>query len=285
MKIREFFRISTYLMFIFSIAGCNLPILISPAATLDRDQISTAAAQTIEVTFTLGALSENLNKPTLTLTPSPQPMAPSATDAVITPTFTNSPLPIPTNTPLYPMIHSTMNTNCRTGPSSDFDVVGYLIVGDKVGVIGKNTNSTWWYIQNPDIPSKYCWVWNQTTIVEGNSSNIPVTTPVPTETPATAQITVTSKVVPVNYTGPCPVDIELTAKVATTLPATVKYSWISSFSYPFTGDEFIFDVAGSQKFTETMTINTDTTGFVRFRITLPYPLKGDRIDIAVNCTP
>lgn len=67
MKIREFFRISTYLMFIFSIAGCNLPILISPAATLDRDQISTAAAQTIEVTFTLGALSENLNKPTLTL--------------------------------------------------------------------------------------------------------------------------------------------------------------------------------------------------------------------------
>jgi len=284
MKIRESFRVSLYLVLIFLIGGCNMPILTSPQATLDRDQISTAAAQTIEVTFTLGALLENLNKPTLTITPSPLTIVPSATMVEFTPTITNAPLKVPTNTPSYPMIHSTINTNCRTGPSSEYDVVGYLMVGDKVGVFGRNANSTWWVIQNPDNLSKYCWVWNQTTIVEGNLSNIPVTTPVPTVTPAIAQITITSKVVPVNYTGPCPVDIELTAKVATTLPATVKYSWLSSFNYPFTADEFIFDVAGSQKFTETMTINTDTTGFVRFRITLPYPLKGDRIDLAVNCT-
>lgn len=284
MKIRELFRASLYLVLIFLISGCNMPIFTSPQPTLDRDQISTAAAQTIEVTFTLGALQENLNKPTLTVTPSPQPIAPSATTTVITPVFTSTLLPIPTNTPLYPMIHSTINTNCRTGPSSDYDVVGYLMVGDKVGVIGRNANSTWWVIQNPDNLSKNCWVWNQTTIVEGNLSNIPVTTPVPTVTPAIAKITITSNAVPVNYSGPCPVDIELTAKIATTLPATVKYSWLSSFSYPFSADEFIFDVAGSQKFSETMTITSDTTGFVRFRITLPYPLKGERIDIAVNCT-
>ena len=173
MKIQESFRVSLYLVLIFLIGGCNMPIFTSPQATLDRDQISTAAAQTIEVTFTLGALLENLNKPTLTITPSPLTIVPSATMVEFTPTVTNAPFKVPTNTPSYPMIHSTINTNCRNGPSSDYDVVGYLMIGDKVGVLGRNANSTWWVIQNPDNLSKICWVWNQTTIVEGNVYKYP----------------------------------------------------------------------------------------------------------------
>lgn len=211
-------------------------------------------------------------------------MAPSVV-LTNTPVPTDTPIPIAVNTPVIPMIHSTVNTNCRSGPSSDYSVIGFLMVDDRVEVRGRNSNSTWWYIQNPADLSKYCWVWNQTTIVEGNKSIIPVITPIATYTPDIAQITLSSKAVPVNYTGICPVNIVLTAKITTNLPVTVGYSWSSNFDYPFSEGEFIFDVAGKQTFTETMAISSSTTGFVRFKVSTPYLLKGDRIDIVINCIP
>jgi uncharacterized protein YgiM (DUF1202 family) len=282
---------------ILSISGCTLSEIFGNQQPIDQNQIRTAVAQTIETTLTIGALLESLNKPTLTGTPVPQVVIPTATGQSViptmspsafltdTPTTTNIPVPIIASTPVVPLIHSTVNTNCRSGPGSNYDVVGYLMIGDRVEVHGKNTNSTWWYIQNPDDLSKYCWVWNQTTTVEGNKSIIPVITPIATNTPEVAQLTITSKAVPVNYTGACPVNIVLTAKITTNLPVTVDYIWTSDFSYSFTGEEFVFDVAGKQTFTETMVINDSTTGYVRLRITSPYLLKGDRINIVITCSP
>lgn len=297
MIIRDAIKSIILLMIILSIAGCNLSEIAGIQKPVDQNQIRTAAAQTIETTLTFGALVESLNKPALTGTPALHEVLPTAMIAgetpaiapsaflVDTPTSTNTPIPIIVSTPVIPMIHSTVNTNCRSGPGSNYDVVGYLMIGDRVEVHGKNTNSTWWYIQKPDDHSKYCWVWNQTTAVEGNVSIIPVITPVATNTPEVAQLTITSKAAPVNYSGACPVNIVLTAKISTNLPVTVDYSWTSDFGYSFTGEEFIFDVAGKQTFTETMVINNSTTGYVRFRITSPYLLKGDRINIVVTCSP
>lgn len=298
MVARDLIRTIFFLIMVFALTGCNLPAVTGTQVNVD--QIRTAAAQTIEATFTIGALANTFSQSTLTNTPVPKEIEPSATVVDLTPvivpsatitntttqtTPTDTPIPIIVNTPVVPMIHSTMSTNCRSGPSSSYDVVGYLLVGDKVEVRGKNSNATWWYIRNPADTSGYCWVWNQTTVVEGNQSIIPVVTPVATVTPEVATLTITSKAVPVNYTGPCPVNIVLTSKITANRPVKVEFTWTSDFGYPFTADEFIFDISGSQKFTETMTIASDTTGYVRFRITSPYLLKGDRINIMVNCLP
>lgn len=277
--------------------GCSIPGIVGSQGIIDEGAIKTSAVQTIEATLTIGALMESLNKPTLTSTPLPVNNEPSATPQstatntmivlTLENTLTPTPTPSPTLalTPTIPMIHSTKNTNCRSGPDSIYEVVGFLLVGERVEVHGRNSNSSWWYIQNPDDPQHNCWVWSQTTVVEGNLSIIPVVTPVPTNTPGVPEFTITSKVVPEVYTGPCPVNIELSAKVSTNLPVTIGYSWVASFGYPFPDEEFTFDVAGKQSFTETMVISSTTAGNVRFRITSPEFIKGDRINIVVTCLP
>jgi hypothetical protein len=297
MSIQKIYRTIFILILIFLIASCNFPGTSGVENDLDPNQIFTAAAKTIQTTLTMGALAESLNKTPVATNTSPESSIPTASLTVLPPTDTpiiiptntfspsNTPIPLITLTPTEPTIHATVNTNCRLGPGSTYDVTGFLLVGDFAKVIGRNSNSTWWYIQNPDNLSKYCWVWNQSTIVEGNLSIIPVITPVATVTPSLPVITLSSSAAPTNYTGPCPVNIVLTGKIKTSLPADITYKWAANFSYPFVTHDFTFDVAGSETFTDTIAISSDTAGYVRFRVYSPYEVKADRIDLVINCTP
>jgi hypothetical protein len=297
MSTQKIHRTSIILILIFLLASCNFPGTSGIQNGLDQDQIFTAAAKTIQTTLTMGALAESFNQTLVATSPSPEGSIPTASQTVVPPSDTpiifptntiapsNTPFPIITFTPTEPTIHATVNTNCRVGPSSNYDVAGFLLVGEYAKVFGRNSNSTWWYIQNPDNLSKYCWVWNQSTIVEGNISIIPVITPIATVTPSVAVITLSSSAAPKNYTGPCPVDIVLTGKIKVSLPVKVKYNWAANFSYPFVAQDFTFDVAGSQTFTQTITISSTTAGYVRFRVYSPYEVKADRIDLVINCVP
>lgn len=283
-----------FLLILLILAGCNMPVTSGSQNNAEIDMIRTQAAQTIEATFTQGALEGLFSQPTATT--GTGEIAPSATQAIIptetptatatnTPLPTETPLPSATSTPLVPIIHSTVNTNCRSGPSKDYEVIGYLNVGDRVEVHGKLSDGSWWYIQNPDNLSKHCWVWNQTTVVDGNLSLIPVITPAPTPTPDTVVITVSSSAAPVSYTGACPVNIVLNGKITTNLPETVTYRWASSFPYAFVAKDIVFASAGSQNVTETMVIAATTAGYVRFRVYSPYEVKADKINLVINCVP
>jgi hypothetical protein len=294
---QKIYRIFIILLVIFLLASCNFPGTAGPQSGLDQDQIFTAAAKTIQTTLTMGALAESFNQTLSAPNPSQEGGIPTASQTVIPPSDTpiifptntfapsNTPFPLITLTPSEPTIHATQNTNCRLGPSSNYDVAGFLMVGDYAKVFGRNSNSSWWYIQNPDNLAKNCWVWNQSTIVEGNISIIPVVTPIATVTPSVAVITLSSSAAPTNYTGPCPVNIVLTGKIKVSLPVKVKYNWAANFSYPFVAQDFTFDVAGSQTFTQTIAISSTTSGYVRFRVYSPYEVKDDRIDLVINCVP
>ncbi len=292
---QKIFRTFFILIMIFIIASCNFPGTSEVQNGMDQNQVFTAAAKTIQTTLTMGALAESFNQTLVATNPSPASstptpsIAPPSDTPIIFPTNTvapsNTPFPVITLTPTVPMIHATANTNCRLGPSSIYDVVGFLMVGDYVKVFGRNSNSSWWYIQNPDNLANNCWVWNQSTIVEGNLSIIPVVTPIATVTPSLAVITVSSNAAPKIYTGSCPVNIVLTGKVKVSLPVTITYNWAANFSYPFVAQDFTFDVAGSETFTQTITISSTTAGYVRFRVYSPYEVKADRIDLAITCVP
>lgn len=295
MVIKMLIQAVSFLLIFLLFTACNLPVSNGEPDSAERDRIYTEAAQTIEATLTQGALTEMFNQQISTNTPLAE-MAASATQALIptetVPVFptdtlipTLTPFPSATSTPLVPIIHSTVNTNCRSGPSASYEVIGYLNVGDRVEVHGKNSDASWWYIQNPDNPAKHCWVWNQTTVVDGNLSLIPVITPAPTPTPDTVVISVSSSAAPVSYTGACPVNIALTGKITTNLPETVTYRWASSFPYAFVAKDIVFSAAGSQTVTETMVISSTTAGYVRFRVYAPYEVKADKIDLVINCTP
>jgi hypothetical protein len=73
-----------------------------------------------------------------------------------------------------PEISAHVNTNCRSGPSTQYKITGYLLVGAVSYIYGRDYASMWWYIQNPNNKDGYCWVWSESTQVSGDASGVPV---------------------------------------------------------------------------------------------------------------
>lgn len=72
------------------------------------------------------------------------------------------------------------NTNCRLGPSQDFDEIGSLGPGQIAEVIGKDTFNNYWIIKLPDSSGKTCWLWGQFATVSGDTSTVAqMATPTP----------------------------------------------------------------------------------------------------------
>ncbi len=74
------------------------------------------------------------------------------------------------------------NCNCRFGPSSDYDVVGYLLEAQSAPIDGRNAEWTWWWIKRQD-GYGHCWVWDGLVSVSGDTSVVPIINPPPTSTP------------------------------------------------------------------------------------------------------
>lgn len=115
---------------------------------------------------------------------------PTATLATATPLLTST--PGFTSTPSVPTVTVSQNTNCRTGPGTEYDLVGGLLVGQSAEVVGKNSASGYWIIRTPG-SSGTCWLWGQFATVSGNVAGLqeyavpptptPSATPTPTSTP------------------------------------------------------------------------------------------------------
>jgi hypothetical protein len=67
--------------------------------------------------------------------------------------------------------------NCRLGPSTDWVVIGALLVGQTATIQGKNEDATWWYVTTPDDSNHPCWVSASVTVTAGNLANLLVINP------------------------------------------------------------------------------------------------------------
>lgn len=111
---------------------------------------------------------------------------PTLVQATFTPQFTSTPGSTPT--PSVPTVTVSQNTNCRTGPGTEYDLIGGLLVGQSAEVVGKNSASGYWIIKTPG-SSGTCWLWGQFATVSGNTAGLqeysipPTPTPLPTATP------------------------------------------------------------------------------------------------------
>lgn len=175
-----------------------------------QDALFTAAVETIQAgyqqsTAAAGTQAAMPEPATSTPLPSPTSVPPTPT---ITPTNTSLPTatrpaavqsPAPQATATQPaagtagappagapLVSAIINTNCRAGPGSEFEITGRLNVGQPAEVVGRDRFGVWWYIQNPGQPGQFCWVWSGSTQVAGDTSQMPVITPTPVPTsPAT----------------------------------------------------------------------------------------------------
>ena len=107
---------------------------------------------------TLTALPTNTLLPTSTVPPAP----------------TASPTPANTLTPTssVPMVSVSLTTNCRSGPTTAYDVLGVLNVGESARVVGRSLLTDTMIIQLPSRPGLTCWLWAQNASMTGDIASL-----------------------------------------------------------------------------------------------------------------
>jgi len=190
-EVRLSLRIALLILFsslaILVVSACTLPSVTTPPPT--AGVVHTMVAQTLKAQFTLSAQPpiDTQTPGSPSNTPAPTRTSQPTQTPTQAPTYTDTPVP-PPPTPSVPMITATLNTNCRFGPSKYYEEIGYLLIGQWAQVFGRSADGYWWYIQNPSRLNSRCWVWNQTTVVTGDISNLPVIAPPPLPLPTTTPL-------------------------------------------------------------------------------------------------
>jgi hypothetical protein len=159
--------------------GMEAQVNTAVAATLIQQLVETkVAAQSIALISDSAAQAQATETPLPTPTPVPtesaQPTV-AATAEVAQPTATTYLTPTaPASPASSPKIIADQNTNCRVGPSTGYAIQTYFLKGAESTVEGRDKGKDWWYIVSPDEASEYCWVWDGSTTVVGDTSTLPV---------------------------------------------------------------------------------------------------------------
>lgn len=107
-------------------------------------------------------------------------------------------LPAPEPTPLTPTgrVVGTQVLNIRSGPGTNFPVIGMARYGDEGEIVGRSENSDWWAISIPSQPGGIGWV-SADFVLATNAGNVPViAAPTPPPTPTRIPITPTPTPMP-----------------------------------------------------------------------------------------
>ena len=162
------------LLAIITILACNVPGGVTPTSPPNFVATITAQAALLVQTPQDGQ-------------PSPQPGINSATPELITQVvFTETPAPTATialtSTQSVTTLTVSADTNCRSGPSKDYDYLGALLINQSAEVVGKNTITGYWIIKNPERGGN-CWLWGKYATVAGDTSKLQEFSIPPTPTP------------------------------------------------------------------------------------------------------
>jgi hypothetical protein len=173
---RRFGPILPLISLILASIACYMPAITSGS------DANVAATATTPATAAFDTQTSDTNGPSQNMeAEGAMPTEPQAPTPSPTPTLT--PTITPTPTPAAPMVSVSINTNCRFGPGEVYEYQGALMVGEEAEVKGKLADESFWYIENPDAPPPYCWIWAAYAQVEGDTSDVPILTPPPTPTP------------------------------------------------------------------------------------------------------
>jgi len=149
---------------ILAILACNgVPTANAPQES--APEIQTAAAQTLQVILT----------PSVTAT---------VQQSIIADTPSLTGLPTGTITPTYsvPMLTVREQTNCRTGPGQDYEVVFTYLSGKKLEIAGRYDPDNYWLVKSDESPTGTCWLWGEYVEVTGSYWVVSSVTPPPTST-------------------------------------------------------------------------------------------------------
>ncbi len=252
------------LFILFAIAAlmlaCNLPTtggVVSPTAT------QSSAAETL--------------------------LAPTETQPAETPTETETPVPsdtptiTPTPTPSVPMVTpSDQPVNCRYGPSTYYQPIGALTVGNSAQILGKSSDGGWWQIPTPS-GSGSCWVASSVTIASGDLSGISVVSP-----PAPFVTDVGLTIDPDKVTVPGCVfpysPVNLHGTIAVNGPVKVTWHWEDSDGHVTADDYLNFSSFGSKNVDDVLSYGSEGDYWVKLVVTYPNSMQA-QATFKVVCGP
>jgi len=125
--------------------------------------------------------STDTAQPSITSMPAPIDTT-TLVNTTLTPTTAGiTPIPpiITTQSPTGMFVQAQLATNCRQGPGTEYSVLGLLRADQQSIVLGKNSDQTWWYIENPEKTETACWVNGKTTELKGDAGLLTIITPPP----------------------------------------------------------------------------------------------------------
>lgn len=245
------------------------------------------------VIFALGMSSCNLPGDQTAETP---PASPPPTLAVpITSESTPTPVPIETllaidtatiaPTPTSSLLLASPKNqpvNCRFGPGTQYGIAGALNLGRQAEMIGRNEDSSWWYVRNPSDPSTLCWLSAGVTDTVGNVDALPVVEP--------PEIMVTSVNVSVDPPGlnvACdafPQSVIVTAFITTNGPSIVIWRWESSTGKTSPENNLLFEEGGTKMVQDYYQVDSVNNYSIQVRTIVPNVVIGEANFKAI-CTP
>lgn len=126
-------------------------------------------------------------------TETPPSIEPGEPGATVTLTPTETPLPTDTPTSVPALATTNANLNVRSGPGTDYPVLGVLSTGQTVEITGVSADYRWWQVKLSGVPNDRGWV-SAFYVNAENTANVPIVQP--STAPPTAPPTSTSTATP-----------------------------------------------------------------------------------------
>ena len=143
------------------LSACNLPITATPEIPVLTEPLPVSPTVGLKATQTEVVPTET-SSATATETPLPEPSA--------------------TSTPEAPKADVVRETNCRTGPAGNYDLVATYPVGQSLEVVAKDLGAGYWFVRNPEKPEEQCYLLAQNIRISGDTSVLPKFTPLASPT-------------------------------------------------------------------------------------------------------
>lgn len=172
--------------------------------------------------------------------------------------------------------------NCRFGPATSYAVIGALVLGMQAEIIGRNSDSTWWYVRNPSNPATSCWLSAQFVDVVGDVQSLPVVNP-PEIMVTGVSVTVDPPVINVACDA-LPQTVIITARITASGPTTVTWHWASSSGVVSPDKQLLFEVGDTRTVQDYYQVNRVSDYVVEVQTTLPNIATG-QASLKVVCTP
>lgn len=245
------------------------------------------------IVLNLGLSSCNLptSRPTEVPASTPAPVLETPTSSisiptpVITETLLNIELPTiaPTSTPsVFLASAKDQPVNCRFGPGISYAIVGALILGRQAEIIGRNEDSSWWYVRNPSDPSTSCWLSAEFIETVGDVQSLPVVNS-PVIMVTNVQVLVDPPVMNVACDA-FPQVVAITARITASGPTTVVWHWQSSTGIVSPDKNVLFVVGDVKTVQDYYQVNGVNDYIVQVQTTLPNIMTG-QASFKVVCTP